>query len=235
MRVLVTRPEPGATETAGRLRALGHDPVISPVSCLRPIAASVPAEPIDAVIVSSANALRTLEPAMLERLQGLPAFVVGQATAAVARRLGLSAVAGPGTAEGLADLMARRFPPPATLLFLAGEPRKPVLERSLAQYGFRLVLCLCYRMEPAQALAPRAITALHDEAIDAVLHFSRESAVRFATLAIAATCRRGADKARHLCMSRDVAEGLAALTPSRLRISERPTEEGLISLLDEGD
>lgn len=235
MRILITRPEPGASETAGRLRALGHDPVLSPVSLLRPIAASLPAGPIDAVVVSSANALRSLDAAALEQIRLLPVFTVGDATARIARDLGLDAIAGPGTAGHLSKTVATRCAPAATLLYLAGEPRKPDLERAFAARGFRLHLALCYRMEPATALSVQAVTTLRAGTIDAVLHYSRESAARLSALATASGCVQALHRPRHLCMSADVADGLLMASPLRVAIAAHPTEDGLLSLLDKAN
>ena len=235
MRVLVTRPQPGAAITAERLHALGHQALLSPVSILRPIAAFPPAAPVDAVVVSSANALRVLQPAVLESIRLLPVFTVGVATARMAQTLGLDAISGPGTAEQLPATIARRFASPARLLYLAGEPRKPVLEQSLAASGYTLIVHLCYRMESATSLTSAARAALEDGAVDAVLHFSQESAKRFSTLVVAAGCADAARPIRHICMSADVVAGLKALNPGITQCAERPTEEALLRLLDKGD
>lgn len=235
MQVLVTRPLSGAALTADRLRALGHQALLSPVSVLRPIDAPLPTGPMNAVVVSSANALRVLAPDLLVQLRTLPVFTVGVATAQTARALALEATAGPGTAAELPAVIARRFSGPANLLYLAGEPRKPDLEQALSAAGFGLTLHLCYRMEPATALSEAACAALAQGGVDAVLHFSRESAVRFSALAVESGCADPARAARHLCMSADVVTGLQALNPADVRVSALPTEESLLRLLDKGD
>ena len=60
MRVLVTRPEPGASRTAVKLRAMGFEPVLLPLSETKPLA--IPRDPIPesavAVAITSANAIR---------------------------------------------------------------------------------------------------------------------------------------------------------------------------------
>ena len=55
-RVLVTRSEPGASETAERLAALGYTPIIEPVFAIEPIAAAIP--DFDVLAFTSANGAR---------------------------------------------------------------------------------------------------------------------------------------------------------------------------------
>jgi uroporphyrinogen-III synthase len=106
MRILVVRPQPGADATAARLRAMGHDPVAHPLLATRPLPWALPAESPDAVILSSAAAVRHAGP-LADALKHLPAHAVGEATAAAARAAGWSAVkAGPGTMQALLDGLA---------------------------------------------------------------------------------------------------------------------------------
>ena len=57
MRVLVTRPEPGASRTAARLSALGHEAVVVPLFAARRLAWEMP-EAFGAVAFTSANGVR---------------------------------------------------------------------------------------------------------------------------------------------------------------------------------
>src|SRR5512136_604668 len=83
--VLVTRPEPGARDTAERLRALGFVPVMAPALCIKPVAAALgDLAEIQAVVVPSGNAL----PALPAELRGITVLAVGDATAARARDAG---------------------------------------------------------------------------------------------------------------------------------------------------
>ena len=91
MRVLVTRPEPGASRTATRLVAMGMEPIIRPVA--RP---SVQVSGVEwalsrgwgAAVVTSANAIRALGSMQgaLGHFTSKPLFVVGNATADAARK-----------------------------------------------------------------------------------------------------------------------------------------------------
>src|SRR6476619_3033205 len=59
MRLLLTRPEPDATRTAEALRARGHEVLVAPLLATLTIAAEF-AGPYDGVLITSANAARSL-------------------------------------------------------------------------------------------------------------------------------------------------------------------------------
>lgn len=124
MRILVVRPQPGADATAARLAALGHEPVVHPLLTTRPLPWALPSAAPDAVILSSAAAVRHAGP-VADALKALPAHAVGDATAAAARAAGWAAVtAGPGTMQALLEGLAAG--PARHLLHLAGAELTPV-------------------------------------------------------------------------------------------------------------
>jgi hypothetical protein len=59
MRLIVTRPEPDATRTGKALMALGHVAILSPmIDVIANTSAPLPERPFQAVLVTSANAVR---------------------------------------------------------------------------------------------------------------------------------------------------------------------------------
>ncbi len=97
MKVWVTRAEPGASATAGRLVAMGRTPLVAPLLAVRPLPfPSLPTE-VGAVAFTSANAVAALTGRPeLQRLRALPVFAVGDATAWAARDLGFERVRSAG-------------------------------------------------------------------------------------------------------------------------------------------
>ena len=89
-RVLVLRPEPGATATVRQARERGLDAVAVPLFEVDPMAWEAP-DPFgfDGLLLTSANALRHGGD-RLQSLRGLPVYAVGDATAEAAREAGLS-------------------------------------------------------------------------------------------------------------------------------------------------
>ena len=115
MRVLITRPEPDAAYEAELIAARGHQPVLAPLLEIEFCKAALPLAGAYGLIVTSRNALRALA-AHPDRVAAsrLPLYAVGEATAEAAWELGFAEVtAGPGTAEGLAALIARDVAPGA--------------------------------------------------------------------------------------------------------------------------
>src|SRR5262245_6534472 len=103
-RVLVTRPEPGASHTARRLAGAGFEPVILPLTEIRPLPfhriAGVGAA--DAIAVTSANAIRHAPQDLISALRQKPLFAVGGETARAAKNAGFADVfEGPGDSAGL--------------------------------------------------------------------------------------------------------------------------------------
>jgi len=92
-RVLVLRPQPGASETAQRAREQGLDAVTAPLFEIEPLEWEAPeAGSFDGVLLTSANAVRSAGEQIRE-LRGLPAYAVGQATADAAREAGFDVAA----------------------------------------------------------------------------------------------------------------------------------------------
>jgi uroporphyrinogen-III synthase len=119
-RLVILRPEPGASATVERAAALGLDAAAMPLFEVEALAWEVP-DPgeYDALLLTSANAVRH-GGAGLERLRGLPVHTVGEATAAAAREAGFEVVSvGTSGVERLLGAM----PPDARLLHLCGEQR----------------------------------------------------------------------------------------------------------------
>lgn len=245
MRVLVTRPEPAATRTGERLRALGAEPVLLPVSEM--VAAPEALADLDparfrGVVVTSARVADVLgakaSSRVVDGLRPLPAYAVGEATGAALRGLGFAdvRVAG-GTAEHLAAMLmaeaggARGGSGARPLLYLAGEPRSPRLKAALAVAGLPVEIRVVYRMA-ARAMAAHVMrAALFDPPAAAVLLYSRETAALFFGL----LDRHGLADAllpmRILCLSGQVAEAVPAGLAGRIEIAAAPDEAGLFALM----
>lgn len=128
MKLLITRPQPGADATASRAAEAGFDAVTMPLFAIEPLDWDVPsAASYDALMVTSGNAVRYAG-AGLQKLRRLPLYVVGSATAREADRRGLSSafVGDEGVDVVLTTIDAAGY---RRVLWLAGEdhidPRFP--------------------------------------------------------------------------------------------------------------
>ncbi len=120
-RLFVFRPEPAASRTVEKAKALGLEVAAIPLFELEAIDWALPrAGDFDAILLTSANAA-DLAGEKLERLRALPVHAVGEATAVAARVAGLDvATVGSG---GVDDLLAK-IGPGVRLLHLCGEDRR---------------------------------------------------------------------------------------------------------------
>mgnify|MGYP000159036069 CR=1 FL=1 len=132
--ILITRPQPGAAESAQALRALGWEPVLAPALTLTALPFKAPPR-CQALVITSRAAARAL-PALPLRV-----IAVGDATAAEARARGFANVeAAAGDAAALAALIGATLRPEDGSLCLAvGEGYALDLAAALRAKGFRVI------------------------------------------------------------------------------------------------
>lgn len=230
--MLVTRPEPDASETAGRLAALGIEPVKLPLLRFEVLDTSLP-DPrgFGAVAVTSANALRALEQrGVLSRYRALPLHAVGDRTASAARALGFSEVR--SAAGSFADLVEQlahaRLAGP--ILYPAGREVSGDLARSLAPFGKMVISAAVYAMVPVEAIEPRLVERLRDGAIGAVLVYSRRTAETFVGLVASELAPAVRARLGMLCLSEAVAAPLIDAHFVRIALADHPSEEAMMGL-----
>ena len=119
--LLVLRPEPGASATAGRARARGLGAKVVPLFEVEPVPWQAPdMSGFDGILLTSANAIRHAGD-KLESLRGLKAYAVGEATAEAAREAGFDIAA---TGEAGVERLLGSIEADLKLLHLCGEDRK---------------------------------------------------------------------------------------------------------------
>jgi uroporphyrinogen-III synthase len=234
MRLLVTRPEPGASRTAEALTRLGHDVVKSPLFTFRLLAdRPLPKGPFQAVLVTSANAVTALE-AHPERdlLKDVPLYAVGDATAVQARRAGFARVqSAGGDAIDLIRLVAETCrPTDGPLLYIAGEDRAAELEDRLAQGGFAVEMIELYAMDP-DGLSDEALEALRQDAIDGVLAYSPRAAAALALALRAAGLVPLSPDMCCFCLSEAVAQPLRAIAAGPVVVAPAPDQISLFAAI----
>lgn len=234
LRVLVTRPQPGADATSKRLVERGFEPIVLPLTetrALEPKALPDMAA-IDAVAVTSASAVRLGPPALLAACRQKPCFVVGNETAAATRKAGLAEPEiGPRDALGLARLVASRLGAGSTVLYLCGKVRLPAFETDLAAAGVKVAAVETYDTVAAGVSVADVAAASGGRPIDAALLHSSESARHLAALV------KGAGEilasTRFHCLSPRIAAALEGIAANRITIAARPDEQALLALLGE--
>jgi uroporphyrinogen-III synthase len=230
MRLLVTRPQDDGERTAARLRARGHHVTLAPLLRVELVEFELPAESLAAVVMTSANAAPAIaRHPRRDALVALPAFTVGRHTAEATRAAGFRDVecADGDTDDLIALLRARGGERSAPLLYLAGEDRAG----DLATSGVPLRTVVAYRAVKVERFAPDVAAALAQGALDGVLHFSRRSAQAYLDCATRVGSLERALAPVHFCLSRQVAQPLAAAGAAAIRLAPHPDEVAMIDLV----
>lgn len=234
MRLLVTRPEPDATRTAERLRALGHEPVLAPLLEARFLDPVPPAFLPAAILLTSGNGLRGLLrwPDFRAWLD-IPVLAVGDRTATAAREAGFRDVrSADGDGDALASLAIATLDPSAgTLLYPAAVDRAGHWPERLAAAGYELSLVEIYRMDPVAALPDSVADDLHQSRLDGVLLYSPRTAKTFVELVTGLNPPPPLDGLAIYALSANVA---SVLTFGTAILAEEPTDDALLARIPPG-
>jgi uroporphyrinogen-III synthase len=222
-RILVTRSEPGASETAERLTAAGYVPIVEPVLAISPIVVVIP--PFDALAFTSANGVRQFT--QLSPRRDAPVFCVGERTADEAREAGFTSVeSADGDVGALAALIQAKLPKTDRLLHTGNEESRGDLAGQLREAGHAAEFVAIFRALPVTAPGPALAAQLAgNPAFEAILIHSTRGATIVARLA--AGSNQTFDVA---AISGAAATPLAAIA-HRTVIASAPNEQSLISAL----
>ena len=218
-RLVILRPEPGASATAERARAIGLEPVVMPLFQVEPVDWEAPdAGSFDALLLTSANAVRHGGDG-LQKLRQLPVHAVGEATAAAARDAGFDIAS---TGDAGAERLLGSIESDLRLLHLCGEhrtetPAKQAITAIPVYRATELPLPDDFSGIEGQAAAvhsPRAGKRLAELAID-------RSTIRVAAISEAAASAAGAGWER--CEAADAPDE-AALLALAARLCDNPPQ-----------
>ncbi len=235
MKVLVTRPAADAARTAAALAERGHTCVVAPMVEIKACPAQIPERDYQAILVTSANAVRTLGPQPAGgALRGVPVIAVGDASADAARAAGITEVdSAGGAADDLVEMVrARLAPDGGPLLYLSGREVASDLPRVLAAQGFAVEQVVTYEAVPAARFPEAAREALAGGGLDAVLVYSPRSARILGTLAVQAGMMDALAGLVWVCLSPAVAESAREVGAARVVVAERPAEPALLAALE---
>jgi len=234
MRLLVTRPEPEATRTTERLRALGHEPVLAPLLETVFLNPPPPSFRPAAILLTSGNGLRGLLRWPIFRVWlDVPLLAVGDRTAEAARSAGFTEVrSADGDGDALASLAIENLDPRAgTVLYPAAVDRAGRWPDRLTAAGFTLSLVEIYRMDPVAVLPDPVANDLHQGRIDGVLLYSPRTAKTFVELVARLDPQPRLDHLSIYALSANVA---SVLTFGSVLIAEEPTDDALLARIPPG-
>jgi|tagenome__1003787_1003787.scaffolds.fasta_scaffold20988990_7 uroporphyrinogen-III synthase len=214
-RLLVLRPEPGATRTVERARQRGLNARALPLFEIRPVGWDVSdASKFDALLLTSSNAVRH-GGAGLRQLRHLSVHAVATATADVARSAGFTIAS---TGDGGVDALLASLDPRLRLLHLCGEHR-----RMPANSAQEITSVIVYRSEetpaPDMNVAQNAVTLIH----------SPRAGRRFAELVDNAGLDR---RAITIAAISDAAAEAAGDGWAAIEAAETPNDDALLALAE---
>lgn len=245
MHLLITRPEPDASEMRDMLLREGHSADISPLLDIEllPPARDV-FDGIAGLVVTSRNGLRAIATSpMLADLLQRPLFVVGSGTARSAGELGFASVTlGPAAAKDLLPVIVdawprmaadRGLPQSGPLLHVSGDKLSFDLAPPLAEAGIVLRRSIVYRSNVATTLSEVALAALAEGRYDAIVLMSPATAHSYLHIVEVNGLSAAAARPTYLCLSRAIAACLSALGDVGVAIAARPTIEETVALVRE--
>ena len=231
VRVLVTRPQPGADRTAARLTSLGYEPVVLPLTQTLALSQDLPEAKPDLVIATSPQAFHHLSQALRDVLARVPVIVTGDGTAKAAREAGLAHVetAG-GNVAGLIDRLGQTNLSDMKVIYLAGRVRRPDLEFFLRDkakdfeltevYGTISVSYSTDNIHKVAAGTPFASVLL--TSVETVTALSGISGDEF---------NHAIENAIFICLSERIAETARGRYPNPIAVAPEPTEDSLLECL----
>ncbi|QDH17577.1 uroporphyrinogen-III synthase [Swingsia samuiensis] len=198
--VIVTRPEPGLTETMNAIRALGWVPVACPMLVIRHY---LPPEEVecDVVLVTSLNAL----PALKNWSKRKRIITVGQKTAQRAREYGFLHVdSAGGDAKSLSQLCLQNNIVGQKVLLLSGKGYGVELAAQLKTQRLEV-----YDVFQNTELTEEAKNVFLNEEIAAVCFYSGRTAKAFEA-ALEQKYREKLKDIRAVCLSEGIAQELSS-------------------------
>jgi uroporphyrinogen-III synthase len=218
LRVAITRALPDAERTAERVRALGAEPILTPLLTIIPCRYDTNVEDAQALLFTSANGVRAFPDA--RRLHAKPVLTVGDASAEAARHAGFSDVrSADGDVAALAALAKATLQPNAgKLVHIGGDHVAGDLVGELRGAGFTTERRVAYAARAAIVAPPELLGPL-----DIVLFHSARAAETFVALGAP-----NADKLTAACISEAVAQAAGKARWARIIVSPAPREDALL-------
>ncbi|MFN4023198.1 MAG: uroporphyrinogen-III synthase [Hyphomonas sp.] len=224
--VIVTRTQPGADETADRLRALGYRAIVSPMLHIVETGLDPHVlEGIRDIVFTSANGVRAFRSAGVGAGE-MTAWCVGPSTAETARAAGFGEVVeGDGDAADLARLILGshdRLSGP--VLHIANNAAAGNLVNALRIGGLNARFAAPYHTEAAPSLSAEALDALAAGPAAILIHSAKAADAL-------AHAKAPLETAMIVAISPAAAAPLEGLPSGAVHVAERPNEDALMTAL----
>ncbi len=243
LHVLVTRPQPDADKLAALIEEKGIKASVAPmmeISFLDDIGSEINqalAKRPQFLVITSANGTRALADAT--RRRDMTLVTVGDATAALAKRLGFTNVfsaqsGGNANAEILTQYIRSNFRAVngRLIVHLCGSKAIP-LGRHLAHEGFVVEPITLYAADRIDAFPPNVERALTQNQIHAVLFFSSRTAEFFVELMEEHGLNQLYPRLTAICLSQKIADDISYLLWHHIRSADIPATDAILRIVQE--
>lgn len=233
---MITRPEPDASKLADVLRGLGHYTYIEPLMRVDFRDVEISLKNVQGLIFTSRNALRWVaRKGNLKEMTALPAFVVGPATASLAKSLGFRRVfEGGGTARDLLDVInAQAQVSNDKLLHISGKDVASDILPWLEAFGLGAERVIVYDSVSADNISSGNLERMKRGEIDAVLLMSPKTSETWCKLLKTNWYLISDGIPTAFCISDATAEPLKKMENVSVRIAQKPNIEELLALLED--
>ncbi len=233
MRVLVTRPEPDASGTAEKLRLMGHEPVILPLSRIVPVTPNpIPStKGFAGVVITSASAVSHMPVSLHRRVSELPCHVVGQRTADAAITNGLDVRTTATDSENLLQALAQQYAPATPVLFVCGRVRMAGTERGLGRLGFDVTVVEVYDTLQISYATDYISETIGEKPINAILVLSAIAARQVRDLMTQDAVSKYLKDSTIYCISNRVTADFRQLRGVKVSVAPNPSESGILEVL----
>ncbi len=231
MRLIITRPLERARLLSEKLMGEGYEALLAPMLRIENRAFEVPDAPLQALMFTSVQGVEAV--AGEESIKIFPAITVGSKTAGAAALAGFETVHNAdGNVEDLYKLILEKGNAgKGLLLHMVGDQTTGKLVERLVEKGFQAERRQVYETRAAKNLPSNVAEKIKKRKFDGVLFFSPRTAHIFNQVIRASGLEDHLSKAFALCLSRNVADIAAKLSWKKIYVSEKPTEQSLITLL----
>lgn len=148
MRVLITRAEPAATQTANSLKASGHEAILLPLFEVINLQNPIPDDDYDGIIFTSRNSVEALHKHEFNN-KNIPAYCVGEKTEKAAQYIGFKTThTAKGGGAALANLMQTMKLSGKKLLYPTTPDRSFDMDSALEPSGIHVQTIDIYRVNP---------------------------------------------------------------------------------------
>lgn len=232
--VIVTRPEPGLSETMAAVADAGWLPLASPALVVQRHTLRLPQKLPAAILLTSGQAVSAaVAAAQQAKVLDIPVYAVGDRTAQRARNAGFTHVkSADGDARALVALLqTHQQPEYGSLLLCSGAGQGVELAAWCRQAGFKVVRRVVYAAKPIQHINPQTCTAIQAAKVAVVLFFSAESAAGWLAALPEAERKLLAGQASAVVISGRVAGVLRAAGWQNIRVADHVSAAAVMDAL----